>query len=251
MLEMYGIDTNDRDIALKIKLPYMFDYCDGSYLSGAMLQSADWFNLYLNPIGYSLTETPVEKECLDAFLQNAKTAMLGIMIDEAEKHAVVYAGRNDRQLMFVNNKWEDDPSAERIHLTIDDLKKRVDDVVVVATLQQINPIKVDFCAKLKKSIDYARANYIDILNLCHTETIVSELRSKLNILFRPFFLDGITMMNLIGETKLAEDMTILQGGLLSALRQESNKKIFLKDYISLDKLERSVEKYIKLIEQEC
>ena len=61
MLEMYGIDTNDRDIALKIKLPYMFDYCDGSYLSGAMLQSADWFDLFLNPIGYSLTEEIVSK----------------------------------------------------------------------------------------------------------------------------------------------------------------------------------------------
>lgn len=249
MLEQFGIDTTDREIALQMGLPYLFSFDNGVYLSGPMLQSADWFNLYLNPIGFSLTETPVEKENLDAFLKNTTAAMLGIMVDEDEKHAVVYIGRNGDQLLFVNNKWADDPSAEKINLTIDDLKNRIDDVVMVATIEKINPAKVNIRERLKNSVGYAKANCLDIIKLSQAETAVSDLRAKLNILFRPFFLDGITMMNLIGETKLAKDLTLLQGELLFALRQQSDKKIFLKDYISLKILEKSVKKYVQLIEE--
>ena len=52
MLAQYGIETTDRDIALTMKLPFLFAYADGAYLSGPMLQSAGWFDLYLNPLGY-------------------------------------------------------------------------------------------------------------------------------------------------------------------------------------------------------
>ncbi len=54
MLEQYGIDTDDRSIAMGMKLPYLFAYENGVYMAGPMLQSAAWFNLYLNPIGFEM-----------------------------------------------------------------------------------------------------------------------------------------------------------------------------------------------------
>ena len=37
MLELSGYDTEDYIIAKKIRLPYMFDYVDGTYLAGTRL----------------------------------------------------------------------------------------------------------------------------------------------------------------------------------------------------------------------
>ena len=53
MLEQYGVDATDRSIAMSMKLPYLFSYRDGVYMAGPMLQSAEWFNLFLHPIGFN------------------------------------------------------------------------------------------------------------------------------------------------------------------------------------------------------
>ena len=58
MLEQYGVDVTDREIALGMKLPYLFAYDEGAYVSGPMLQKEEWFNLYLNSIGFKLDQIP-------------------------------------------------------------------------------------------------------------------------------------------------------------------------------------------------
>ena len=52
MLAQYHFAVDDRTIAMDMRLPYLFTYEDGIYMAGPMLQSADWFNLYLNPVGF-------------------------------------------------------------------------------------------------------------------------------------------------------------------------------------------------------
>ena len=47
LLSFYGIDIEDRKIALEMDLPFLFDCEDGCYVSGPMLQGEKWFNLYL------------------------------------------------------------------------------------------------------------------------------------------------------------------------------------------------------------
>ena len=106
MLEQYGVDTDDRSIALGMKLPYLFSREDGIYMAGPMLQSAGWFNLYLNPIGFEMIEKEVPAEQVPEYLMQRKTAMLGLQVDEGGKHAVVYIGHQDGKLVFLNNKWE-------------------------------------------------------------------------------------------------------------------------------------------------
>ena len=250
MLELNGIDTSDRDIALAMKLPYLFDYSGGVYLSGPMLQSAEWFDLYLNPIGYRLRETLVHADELIDYLKLQKTAMLGIKFEDAGKHAVVYIGMESDLFIFLNNKWEKENSVSEIRLTEADLKKRIELEVMVATLQKISPREIDFTEKLKSSENVLHANLADIIELSNRQESVADLRMKLNKLFRPLFLDGITMLNMIGETSLAQSFTQLQQELLSALKNNPSDCIFLKDYISLSNLQKSVRVYIELIEHE-
>lgn len=247
MLEQYGIDTCDRTIALEMKLPFLFSYCDGVYLSGPMLQTAQWFDLYLNPLGYALEEKILPAEKLADYLKKQRTAMLGIKMDNAGKHAVVYTGVDSEHFVFLNNKWETEEAPIEIRLTTDELMQRTDAEVAVATLRQINPTNVDLAERIATSIPILKANFADIVELCDIEETVGTLRSKLNTLFRPLFLDGITMLSLIGETDLAAEFADRQAELLTALRHAPTDRIMLKDYISIDKFRVSVEKYIELI----
>ena len=247
MLEQYGVDTSDSSIALAMKLPYLFSYCDGAYLSGPMLQSSEWFNLYLNPIGYELLEEEISADKIADYLKLQKTAMLGIKLEGAGKHAVVYTGTESDFLVFLNNKWETEETPNEFRLTADELKQRIEPMVVVATLRQIPAKCIDFTDKLKTSISVLQANLTDIIELCSKQETVANLRLKLNTLFRPLFLDGITMLNLTGETVLAKEFERLQQELLSALRQAPQQSICLKEYVSISKLQASAKMYMELI----
>ena len=247
MLEQYGIETDDKSIAVAMNLPFLFSHSNGVYLSGPMLQTAEWFDLYLNPIGYQMIEKAVSADSIDEYLKIQKTAMLGIHLGEAGKHAVVYTGTDSDSYVFINNKWENDSSPSEIRLTREELQERIETEVMVATLRPISPKSINFTPKLQGSIFVLRKNLEEIITICDTEETVANLRLKLNTLFRPLFLDGITMLNLIGETNLAQDFTSLQQELLGALRQEPQKKFTLKEYLSISKLQMAVEAYIKLI----
>lgn len=247
MLELYGVETDDRTIALGMNLPYLFDSRDGAYLAGPMLQSAEWFNLYLNPIGYQLEEQTIPAETVTRYLKKQKTAMLGLRTETNGKHAFVYIGAEGDQFVFLNNKWRDETAPDKIRLTEEELRERIDSAVVVATLQKIRPASIDFSKRLKESVAALRSNLSDILELCEREESIEVLRSKLNTLFRPLLLDGITMLSLINETELAEIFTGLQRELLSALRQDPDKIIMLKNFLSIETLQSATERYIDLI----
>lgn len=72
----------------------------------------------------------------------------------------------------------------------------------------------------------------------------------MNTLFRPLFLDGITMLNLIGETEFADEWKVMQGNLLGAIRADKNQCIQLGEYISTDKLQVLAQRYVELIKIE-
>lgn len=69
----------------------------------------------------------------------------------------------------------------------------------------------------------------------------------MNPLFRPLLLDGITMLQLMGQTGLAHRFTALQGGLLDGLRQNAGVKLILGRYLDVQELKEATEEYIELI----
>lgn len=250
MLEQYGVDTDDKSIALGMKLPYLFSYEDGVYMAGPMLQSADWFNLYLNPIGFEMIEKKVPAELVSEYLMQQKTAMLGLQVDESGKHAVVYIGHQDGKLLFLNNKWEHTDAPEQTTLTEDELLAQIGESAMIATLKAITPKAVDPHSKMRNSVAVIWQNIAEIQSVCNQEETVAQLRQKLNTLFRPLLLDGITMLQMIGEMKLAEEFSILQRSFLTALRQETDQRIILGEYLSVDALTTAAESYIELIQKE-
>lgn len=71
-MELNGVDTENYKIALEIKLPWLFSKEDGAYISGQMLQSAKWFNLWLLPREYRMAKELVEQEQLCIDLRDAR-----------------------------------------------------------------------------------------------------------------------------------------------------------------------------------
>lgn len=251
MLEQYGVDTNDRAIAMGMKLPYLFAYEDGAYIAGPMLQSAEWFNLFLNPIGFEMSETEVPAEQVVDYLKQQKIAMLGLQVDENIKHAVVYTGSQDGKLVFQNNKWERDPSPAQFHLADAEILNRIDSSVIVATLKNINPKEINLHSKLAASVSVIQQNLAEIKLVCTRQETVGALHSMLNTLFRPFLLDGITMLGLLGEKELADKFSHIQKNFLNALQQDSAKVVVLADHISMADLQSAVDEYVRLIVKEA
>lgn len=247
MLEQYGIDTTDREIALGMKLPYLFVYDDGAYVSGPMLQKAEWFDIYLNSIGFQLIEKKISADKVADYLKEQKTAMLGIKMGNAGKHAIVYKRMEADELIFINNKWENEEVPSEIKFAEEELREKIEAEVIVAILQTIKATRVSLIDKLEESLVVLQANVSEIIELCNKEVTVEYLQSKLNTLFRPLFLDGITMLDLIGEKELSEAFKGMQGNLLRALRQDKNQSVRLGEYISADKLQVLAQRYAELI----
>ena len=247
MLAQYGVDTDDRTVARKMMLPYLFTKEDGVYLSGPMLQSADWFNLYLNPIGYIMDENHVKREQVPSALLKEKTAMLGLRVSPQSKHAVVYRGEDDSKYSFLNNKWQHTEEPEQLLLSEAELLTRLDDNVVIATLHPTQRKEIDFEPLLKQSVQVLEDLKHDIRTFCAVEQSPQAIMTAMNTLFRAILLDGITMLEISNQMSLAQKLRGVQGELMTAVRKRS--AVTLSEEIAVDTLLEVINEYKQLIEQ--
>lgn len=249
LLHFEGIETEDREIALQVKLPYLFFEEDNHYLSGPLLQNAEWFDLYLNPIGFSLLEQRLPKSEAIKYLASLSHAMLGIHLTEKQKHAVIYCGQSNGKLQFLNNKRKEENTPDSFFFSEEDLMGRLDDAVIVAFLTAIKPRRVSFANHLKASMDTFLKLKNEIISICQKETGLPELKNKLSPVFRPILLDGISMLELIQQTAILHKLLIVQKELLSALKS-GQESITLADCLSMDLLAAAMEEYFTLIATE-
>lgn len=176
--------------------------------------------------------------------------MLGIRGIENGKHAVVYIGNKQEKLLFLNNKWERADAPTLLLLTEQALLSYLDDKVIIATLATVAPCKVDIISRMRHSITVLQQNAREICMLCQEKMPVAVLRSRMDSLFRALLLDGITMLNLLGESDLVARLLPLQRGLLDAVRNEPEANVFLGDYLSPDALTAAAQAYAARIQRE-
>ena len=246
MLAGFGVDVQDRDIALGMKLPYLFAEEENAYLAGPMLQSAQWFNLYLHPMGFEMREQFISREEVPEALAKEKTAMLGIRVSPRDKHAVVYTGKDGQDFRFLNNKWAhtDDPGT--FLFSQQELLSRLDETVVIATIHPCPKRDVDFAPLLHSSCAVLTELKGKLAEFCETEKTTEALMGAMNTLFRPILLDGITMLELIGQEALAGKLREIQQEFLAAIR--ARKPVALAKVMQMDVLMEAMNDYIKLIQ---
>jgi len=246
MLVQEGLHMEDRDIALAMKLPYLFACEEGAYLAGPMLQSAKWFDLALVPLGFRLHEESVNREDVFASLRGKKSAMLGLKVTEHSKHAVVFMGMEGDAARFINNKHVDSDEPDSLLLDENALSSRLDDMVILASLERCAPASVDFSPLLNNSCQVLRRWQQDTEAFCLKECSAEERMAALNPLFRALLLDAITMADLIGDTKRADRMRTLQQKLLTTL--PIPEPLILAQHLPLPQLLSLADELIALIQ---
>lgn len=246
MLEYYKIDVSDRDIALGMGLPFLFSKEENTYLAGPMLQSSQWFNLYLNPIGFELKETEVKREDVPYHLSKTERAMLGVRVSPQSKHAVIYIGNDGGHFQFINNKWEHTDEPVQLCLDKDELLSRLDEISAIAELRTVSAHSVDIIPHFRRSCRVLSDLKRDVLDFCSVIREPNEIRSAMNTLFRAVLLDGITMLELCGEESIANSLRTVQSQLMAAVK--AGEPAILCQKLSMDILLSSVDSYIQLIE---
>lgn len=248
MLAQLGIDAEDREIASHMKLPYLFAKEDGVYLGGSMLQSAYWFNLYLNTLGLSFTETMLTKNEVPGYLQKKTNCMLGLRISPQDKHAIIFTGTENNVFLFINNKWKHTDEPEELRFTEQELLKRLDNQVMIAQIEKSTVTLPDFVPLLRQSCETLQSLKIEIQNFCNCQKNKEELVAARNTLFRPVLLDGITMLELIGQENLSRQFRVIQSAFLAAIR--AKEPVILAEILPMDLFSESIDQYIALIENE-
>lgn len=245
MLELEGVEVEDRQIALEMGLPFLFAFQDGAYCSGPMLQTAEWFDLCLKPRGFCMTETRLPREDVPEFLEGIPYAMVGISKPSGGKHAVVYTGKKGECWDFINNRRQESSEPGTLSFSREELVGRLDSTVMVAGLRKASPLEVDLTPYFQTSVIVLRQLKQDIIAFCRREQTPQALNAARESLFRAILLDGITMLELIGETESAKRLKAIQKDFLGALRE--NRLLVLSDRISLDGLGEAIDAYAMLI----
>lgn len=249
MLERFGVNVTDQEIALRMKLPWLFAKEDGIYLGGAMLQSAKWFDLYLRSIGLTMQEREIARGDVPAALHTETCAMIGLHLSEHDKHAVVYMGYTDGAYAFVNNRREQSDEIETLMLTEAELLDKLDERAHVAVLVPASVQQANFAPLFHQSCLVLKEMKSDMEAFCCREQQPQELIAAMNPLFRAILLDGVTMLELIGENALAQKLQAVQGELINAVRM--NQPLVPVRHLSFPLLMEAISQYIALIQREA
>ena len=248
LLSCYGVDTEDRTIALEMKLPYLFAYEDGRYLSGPMLQTAQWFNLYLNPLGFTFVEHILGKDAVCAALQTHPPAMLGLHVTPKSKHAVIYTGSREGEYHFLNNKHHTSPEPETLCLTESGLLSRLDETVTIGALKKTEPSPINLRPYLERSLTTLRSLQAELIAFCSQEQSPAAQRQAMENLFRSILLDGVTMLELLEEEQLASSLWTIRTQFMQAVRE--SQPAVLSSHLDMPLLTTAMTKYAQLIAAE-
>ena len=247
MMQAFGIEVTDIDIVKEINLPLMFEKSDNQYNSGFMLQSKKWFDLFLNPRGLELKDVVLDKNPAVAFLKENKNVMIGLKTPQG-KHAVVLADYNDDCFKFFNPTHEGS-GEEYLVLNEETLINSLDNKLSVARIVPCEKKSVDLKTSIVESISALTFYKNDLESFIENNTDRETYRNNLD-LFRPLLLDGLTMMEIVGETNLLPLMKQAQKQLLSFIRGMDvnlNQNEFLLSIIKIiDYWKNMMEKTLKM-----
>ena len=220
MVQAFDIDVADVDIAKEINLHLMFEKKNDHYNSGFMLQTKKWFDLFLNPRGLELAELMLDKKSAVAFLKENRNVMIGLKTSQG-KHAVVFIEYKNNLFKFFNPTHEGSGEEDYIVLSEDKLIDLLDDRLSVARIISCEKKSVNFKDYLIKSISALDSYNQDLKSFIECNVGREAYHNNLD-LFRPLLLDGLTMMEIAGESNLLSLMKQSQKQLLAYIKGQED-----------------------------
>ncbi len=245
MLELLNHDTEDFKIALEIGLPYFVKYDSESecYQAGAMLQSKEWYDLYLKPRGFSYIQQVVSKTDICSILQPGM--MLGVQINRQLKHAIVFINQINGIYSFINNKWEESQDVNTFEFTKDELLDKLAEKVVVGSIKTCECEKIDFLPYYIESISTWKKLKLELQQFTTKEQSSQNLYEAMDRLFRPLLVDGLAMMKLLDEQQILQYLESLQKRFIEVVKR--NQKVVLADEFNCSLFDESIDMIIDLV----
>lgn len=218
MLEKFHHHFEDKDIILASKLPYMYYANKETYLTGDMLQTKIWFDLFLHQYQLEFIELESSKNDLIDFLeQTHEEVMVGLSFEHM-KHAVVFKGYSDNQYRFIYPHRKDDLHNDYIYLKKEAIESKLEDLVTYGYLQYNAAIKGPNLKLYDDSILYFRKYQSDFLMYLFQIKSMEDIINAQDTMFRPLLLTTYHMMNLTENFTLAKKIGILQKQFISLIK---------------------------------
>lgn len=246
LLAFYGIDTEDYLIAQEIALPYCFAKEDGAYKAVPMLQGKRWFGSYLRPRGFCFNEVRLPRQQAADYLAAQPCAMVGIRMENGQKHAVVYTKTEAGKLYFLNNKRKNSEEPGQLCLSRQELERRLEADTAIAMLGRCEAGPASLAPVLESSLAAFQELRQELLRFCSVPQSPTELAAARDRLFRPILLDALSVLPLAGEWTLCEKLGAVQKEYLRTIRQ--NRPIVLAQELPMERLVEALELYQNRIE---
>mgnify|MGYP002772647433 FL=1 len=241
LLEQYGVDAEADQIALGMHLPYMLEKTNDGYQAGSMLQTKKWFDLYLNPLGFEMQETLLNRKQVINFLKENEPCMIGVKVNPAApRHAIIYVGAQNGTLMFLNNRRKDSSEPDSFRWTEKEFLNLMDrETISIAKVVPCEKKTVSLGTRYEETLN-ALADMKEKVNhiFKHAMDISFQQESKETI-FRAILLDNIAALKLTQETELTHLFEIIQGQYLSALAQK--RELVLEEHINMELLNEALD----------
>ena len=194
----YGITIEDRDIVTEALISYHLRYNtdDKRYIAGPFLQGKEWFDLYLNKVGYEFFERKLSKVDLVSTLADTTTKyMLAIKYGNAGKHAVVFLRKEANKFVFLNNKNSSSTESEHFFFSEDELKEKLEDKTLIGKIIPKRAIiekdvQILFNETIKTIDKYRKTIEYEVVEKRTEEEQKAAKKNTLEV----FFLDILSMM---------------------------------------------------------
>lgn len=248
MLLEFQIDVEDFEIALKINLPYMFQYSEeeSGYIAGPLLQGKKWFDYYLNTLGLMFIENSFSQTEVLKFLESRNlSCMIGLNF-ETTKHALVYQGMHQNKYSFLNPHHKGTNVLTSFLFDRDELLEKLEEITHIGFISSTQNISdTNNINEIKVSLNDLARYKENIYNFCHSHQEYDALKASMDSLFAAPFLHLVSMMNIIQNTEISNELISLRTQYLNALRKEKNLR--LSDHIDYKQFENVLDKYAILL----
>ncbi len=233
LLEDFKINKFDKDIALEMRMPYLFMRQEMSktkiaYTAGTRLQSKIWFDLFLNHYDLEFIEEHITKLQTLTMLQNLskfkRKALLSLHMDD-KQYAVVFSHHDlmTDTYIFIMPEQIESPNYRYIELHEENLLNYLADHVHIGF---INPTKdktytiVDAIKDSLKALD----DYLNyVTEWCDTKRTKHRQIEGYDMVFRALIVDVRRMMKLKGEDKLHDQLNRLSHAYVKYLRSREER----------------------------
>lgn len=216
MIEDYDLDYTDKDIAIEMKLAYLFynDAKNNEYLSGAMLQGKRWFDLFLNRHSFEFVENKYNKvDAITIIKKSVRKLMIGMNL-KTGKHAMVYCPSSTQLFRFFNPHYENDDALDFLILSESELLDLLDDEVTIGYINHNPKIVTPEIEIYVHSIGCLDKYVVDIIEFCSNEHTIEEIMEVRESLFAELLLSSIPLLEFEKENELVNCLKKLKKTLL-------------------------------------